>query len=100
MHGELQEVETGLRLVETLYALGARRVIVPAGLVVAWEGVPGSNGLATCGFEVFLPESGPEQEALIWFIASESGRPFWGPDKPLAMFRSRAGCKTAEMAWM
>jgi len=97
--GGLQTVETALRLVETLYALGARKVVVPPGLVVACEDVPGSNGLAACGFDVTLPDSGPEREALIWFIAGESGRPAWGPDVPLEVFRSRVGCRVAELAW-
>jgi hypothetical protein len=99
MHGELQPVEVASRLAETLYALGARRVTVPAGLVIPCEDEPGSNGQAACGFEVRLPESGPEREALIWFIASESGQPIWGADVPLDTLRARVGCQTAELAW-
>ncbi len=99
MHGGLQTVEVAVRLAETLYALGARRVVVPPGMVVPCNEEPGSNGQATCGFEVWLPDSGPEREALIWLIATEAGRPTWGPDVPLEVWRSRVGCQVAELAW-
>jgi hypothetical protein len=100
MDGERQPVEVAVRLAETLYALGARRVVVPASLVVPCEEVPESNGEATRGFEVWLPESGPDREALIWFIGGESGQPFWGPGTPVDALRSRVGCQKAEMAWV
>jgi hypothetical protein len=100
MHRELHPVEVAVRLAETLYALGAEKVVVPAGLVIPCDEVAGSNGWAACGFEVWLPQSGPDREALIWFIATESGRPTWGPDVPPEALRSRVGCRTVELAWV
>src|SRR5262245_1362983 len=94
MHGSLASVEEAIALVETLHALGALRVTVPAGLVIE-----ASEGLTTCGFVVTLPEDGPDREALIWFCANETGRPAWGPDVPLETFRDRVGCRTVELAW-
>src|SRR5262249_3213606 len=100
-------VAEGVQLVETLYALGALRVTVPAWAVFLQP--PGwspsgrhSGGLVTRGFEVELPEGGPDREALIWFIATECPElPLrWGPSVPLQVFRSRVGCKTAVLAWV
>jgi hypothetical protein len=104
LHKELRPVAEGVRLVETLYALGAVRVTVPAWAVkqvlpARWPGGrPG--GSATCGFEVTLPDAGPDREALIWFIASECGEPRWGPGVPLDVLRAHVGCKTVELAWV
>ena len=105
LHGTLPLAE-GVHLVETLYALGAVRVTIPSWAIVqqraGWlpTGVRHSGGLVTRGFEVELPEGGPDREALIWFIASECPEPRWGPAVPLAAFRSRVGCKNALLAWV
>jgi hypothetical protein len=40
-----------------------------------------SGGLVTRGFEVELPEGGPDREALIWFIASEGPEPIRKGDR-------------------
>lgn len=109
---EMRPIAQGIQLVETLYALGARRVTVPswavflhpAGWLNAGRSTTSrhSGGLVTRGFEVELPEGGPDREALIWFIATECPEPsrWWGPGMPLAAFRSRVGCKTAVLAWV
>ena len=96
----------GVQLVETLYALGAVRVTVPSWAIfqhrAGWlpSGGRHSGGLVTRGFEVELPDSGPDREALIWFIASYCPERHWGPGVPLAALRSRVGCKKAVMAWV
>src|SRR6516165_3389629 len=85
---ETRPIAEGIQLVETLYALGAVRVSVPSWAVfrqrAGW--LPSgrhSGGLITHGFEVELPEGGPDREALIWFIATECPEPRWGPGVPL-----------------
>jgi hypothetical protein len=112
LHKEVRPVAEGVQLVETLYALGAVRVTVPAWAIrlarPGWMPIGRQQvgrhqgGLITCGFEVELPEGGPDREALIWFIATESPQlPLrWGPGVPLQVFRSRVGCKTAVLAWV
>lgn len=112
---ETRPVAEGIQLVETLYALGALRVTVPSWAVflqrAGWlpsgrhsvgrhSGGRHSGGLVTRGFEVELPEGGPDREALIWFIATECPEPRWGPGVPLAAFRSRVGCQKALLAWV
>jgi hypothetical protein len=99
IHKELQPVAVALALVETLYALGARRVVVPAWAVSEYDGGPGAARLTARGFVVMLPKGGPDREALIWFCASECGRPSWGPMVPLEALRSRVGCETVELVW-
>jgi hypothetical protein len=106
IHKELRPLKEGIQLVETLYALGAIRVTVPAWAIkpvpAGWwpRGQQRPAGLTTCGFEVTLPESGPDREALIWFIANECSRPAWGPLVPLDAYRAPVGCKTAMLAWV
>jgi hypothetical protein len=96
----------GVQLVETLYALGAVRVTVPSWAIfqhrAGWlpSGGRHSGGLVTRGFEVELPDSGPDREALIWFIASYCPERHWGPGVPPAALRSRVGCKKAVLAWV
>jgi hypothetical protein len=102
---ETRPVADGVQLVETLYALGALRVTVPGWAVflqrAGWSNSGRhSGGLVTKGFEVELPEGGPDREALIWFIASYCPERNWWPGVPLAVLRSRVGCKTAVMAWV
>jgi hypothetical protein len=100
IHKALEPVDVAIRLVETLYALGARRVTVPGWAVSVYQHGQRAGELTACGFEVSLPEAGPEREALIWSCATECGRPTWGPLVPLEVFRSRVGCKTVELAWV
>ena len=103
---ETRPVAEGIQFVETLYALGAVRVTVPCWAVfqhrAGWlpSGGRHSGGLVTRGFEVELPEGGPDREALIWFIASYCPERHWGPGVPAAALRSRVGCKKAVLAWV
>jgi hypothetical protein len=103
---ETRPVAEGIQFVETLYDLGAVRVTVPSWAIFqqrpGWlpNGVRHSGGPVTRGFEVELPEGGPDREALIWFIASYCPERHWGPGVPAAALRSRVGCKKAVLAWV
>jgi hypothetical protein len=107
---ETRPVAEGIQFVETLYALGAVRVTVPGWAIfqhgAGWMNagrsttIRHSGGLVTRGFEVELPEGGPDREALIWFIASYCPERHWGPGVPAAALRSRVGCKKAVLAWV
>jgi hypothetical protein len=103
---ETRPLAEGIQFVETLYALGALRVTIPSWAIfqqrAGWLPTGGRHpgGLVTRGFEVELPEGGPDREALIWFIASYCPERHWGPGVPLAALRSRVGCKKAVLAWV
>ena len=67
-----EKVAWAISFVEELYALGSPRVVIPRWSIkqaptMLWR--PG--GLEARAFGVYLPKTGPEREALIWFCAAQ-----------------------------
>ena len=67
-----EKVAWAISFVEGLYALGSPRVVIPRWSIKEVAARPWRpGGLEACAFGVYLPKTGPEREALIWFCAAQ-----------------------------